>query len=118
VSGSHAKWGDVTMDPLQIGVAIIAVGVAAALIMRLRSNTPAAYGRRMRTMMARVGVGVAALNDPRTMAMRKQARRRCRRCSSNDLCERWLAGKVEGGNSFCLNAQAFRLLKGHSDLRG
>ena len=105
------------MDPIQFSVAIIVVGVAAALIMRLRSNTATAYGRRMRTMMARVGVGAAALGDPRTMAMRKQARRRCRRCSSNDLCERWLAGKVEGGNSFCPNVQAFRLLKWYSDLR-
>jgi hypothetical protein len=61
------------MDPIQFSVAIIVVAVAAALIMWLRSDTAAAPGRRMRVMMARVGVGVVALGDPRTMAMRKQA---------------------------------------------
>ncbi len=83
-----------------------------APIMWPRSNTSAASAKRMTAMMTRVGVGAAVLGDPRTLPMRKLARRRCRRCSSTDLCERWLAGKVEGGNSFCLNAQAFRLLKG------
>ena len=105
------------MDPIQFSVAIIVVGVVAALIMRPRPNTAAASAKRLMAMMTRAGVRAAALGDPRTMAMRKQARRRCRRCSSNDLCERWLAGKVEGGNSFCPNAQTIRLLKWHSDLR-
>ncbi len=86
-------------------------------IMWPRSNTTAGSAKRMTAMMTRVGVGAAALGDPRTLPMRKLARRRCRRCSSINLCERWSAGKVEGGNSFCPNAQAFRLLKWHSDLR-
>ncbi len=83
-----------------------------APIMWPRSNTTAASAKRMTAMMTRVGVGAAALGDPRTLPMRKLARHRCRRCSSIDLCERWSAGKVEGGHSFCPNAQAFRLLKG------
>ena len=32
-------------------------------------------------------------------------------CRSEDLCDGWLAGNVEGDNSFCPNARIFRVLK-------
>ena len=104
------------MGPIQISVAIIMVGVALAIIVWLRSSQEAASAKRMMGMMTRVGLdpGTATLGDPRVMATRKEARRRCMRCPREDLCDRWLAGEVEGDNAFCPNAQAFRALAGAS----
>jgi hypothetical protein len=104
------------MGPTQISSAIIMVGVAVAIIVWLQSSQAAASGRRMMGMMTRAGLdpGAATLGGPRTMAIRKEARRRCRRCPREDLCDRWLAGKVKGGNTFCPNAQTFRILTGAS----
>ena len=100
------------MDPTQISIAISMMGVAAALIVWLRSNMAAASARRMMAMMTRVGLnpGPATFGDLRTSAIRKVMLRRCKRCPREGLCERWLAGKVEGDNSFCPNAQTFRIL--------
>jgi hypothetical protein len=100
------------MGPIQITVAIIMAGVAVAIIVWILSSQESASARRMRGMMARVGLapGTAALDDPRNMAIGKEARRRCRRCPREDLCERWLAGEVAGNNSFCPNSRVFRFL--------
>lgn len=100
------------MDPTQISVAIIMVGVTAICFAWLQSNMAAASARRMMDMLKRVGLdlGTATLGEPQTIAIGKEVRRRCRRCSREALCERWLAGKVEGGNAFCPNAEAFRIL--------
>jgi len=67
------------MDPTQISVAIIMVAVAAAIIMWLQSSQAAASARRMMGMMTRVGLdpGTATLGDPRPIAIRREARRRC-----------------------------------------
>jgi hypothetical protein len=102
-----------TMGPTQITVAIIMVGLAVAIIMWIQSSLAAASARRMKSMMARVGLnpGPAMLRDLRTMATIKEARRRCRRCPREGLCERWLAGEVEGDNTFCPNAQIFDTLE-------
>ncbi len=102
------------MGPTQISVAIIMVGVAVAIIVWLQTSQAAASARRMMGMITHVGLdsGTATLVDPRTMAIRKEARRRCRRCPREDLCDRWLAGKVKGGNAFCPNGQTFRILAG------
>ncbi len=100
------------MGPTQISVAIIMPGVAVASIVWLRSSQLAASARRMMGMMTRVGLNpeTAMLGDPRTMVIIKEARRRCRRCPREGLCDRWLAGEVEGGNTFCPNAQTFDIL--------
>lgn len=100
------------MDPTQISVTIFMVGTAFAIIAWLISSQEAASARRMMGMIAHVGVdsGTVTLGDPRNMAIRKEARRRCSRCPREDLCDRWLAGKVEGSNAFCPNARTFRIL--------
>ncbi len=108
------------MGPTQISVAILMVGVAVATIVWLQSSQAAASSRRMRGMMKRIGLnpGPAMLSDPPTVAIIKEARRRCRRCPREGLCERWLAGEVEGDNTFCLNAQTFRILAATSGSTG
>lgn len=59
--------------------------------------------------------GMFTFIDPQSMAIGKEVRRRCRRCLREDLCERWLAGEVEGDNNFCPNAQTFDALKEDSE---
>ena len=98
------------MNPtlFEIGAAIIMVAVSIALIVWFSRYLAAASGRRMRNMLAHAGVDpeVARRGD----AMMRDVRSRCSKCRSEDLCDRWLAGKVEGDNSFCPNAQIFRIL--------
>jgi hypothetical protein len=88
------------------------VGVAVAIIVWLRGSEAAASGKRLTGMMMRVGLDPAAarLGDAQTRAVMKESRRRCGNCPREDLCDRWLAGDVEGDNAFCRNARTFRLL--------
>jgi hypothetical protein len=104
------------MGPTQIAAAIAMVGVTVAIIVWFQSSQAAASARRMMGMMTRVGLdpGAATIGDPRAMAIRKEVRRRCGGCPREDLCDRWLAGEVKGGNTFCPNAQAFQILAGAS----
>ena len=104
------------MSPVQISFVILMVGVAIALIVWFQSSQAAVSARRTVGMMTRVGLGpgTATLSDQRTMAIRNEARRRCKRCPREDLCDRWLAGEVKGNNTFCPNAQTFRTLAGAS----
>ncbi len=64
------------MGPTQISVAIIMVAMAVAIIVWLQSSQAAASVMRMMGMMTRVGLypWTATLDDPRTMAIRKEAR--------------------------------------------
>jgi hypothetical protein len=100
-----------TMNPTMsdITIAIVLVGVNVALFVWFRRSVAADSARRMMGMMKRLGLeaGIAATDDPRTEAILKETRRRCRRCPREDFCNWWLAGKVKGDNTFCPNAQAF-----------
>ncbi len=100
------------MGPTQIGVAIAMVGVTIAIMLWFQSSQAAASARRMMGMMTRVGLdpGTAMLGDPRSLALGKEVRRRCLSCPREDLCDRWIAGKIEGSNSFCANAPTFDIL--------
>jgi len=100
------------MDLLQIGIAVILAGAAIAVIVWLQVSAAAASAassRRTMAMMKHLGL------DPRTVTrcdrhIGKELGRRCMRCQHNALCDRWLAGEVKGGNTFCPNAEAFRIL--------
>ena len=98
------------MNPtlFEIGVALSMVAVSVALVVWFSRSVAAASDRRMMHMLTRAGVdrGVAGHGD--SEAVLQDARRRCGGCRFEDLCDRWLAGKVEGDNSFCPNAQIFR----------
>ena len=100
------------MNPtlIEIGVAIFMVAVSVALVVWISGYMAAASGRRMRRMLTCAGVApeVAMHGDAQTII--RDVRSRCRRCRSEDLCDRWLAGNVEGDNSFCPNAEIFRIL--------
>jgi hypothetical protein len=100
------------MNPtlFQIGVALLMLAVGVALIVWFSRYVAAASGRRMVRMLARAGVDPEVARRGDTEAIMRDVRSRCGRCRSEDLCDRWLAGKVEGDNDFCPNAQIFRSL--------
>ena len=101
-----------TMDPtlFDIGVALVMVAVIAALFVWFARYLGASSERRMMRMLLRAGVDpeIAARGDKQ--AIIKDIRSRCRKCPAEALCERWLAGTIEGENTFCPNAQIFSAL--------
>ena len=100
------------MNPtlFEFGVAALMVGVSVALIVWFLRDMAAASERRMMNMMTRAGGDGDVAKDGGTVAIARDVWSRCRRCRSEGLCDRWLAGSVEGDNSFCPNAQLFRTL--------
>jgi hypothetical protein len=94
----------------QIILAIFMVVVSGALVVWFWRYRSAESQRRMTQMLTRAGVPPEVLGRGDVEAIIKDVRSRCRACSSEDLCERWLAGKVEGENDFCPNAEIFRNL--------
>ncbi len=100
------------MTPTFISVATLMVAATLSGFIWLQGNLAAGSARRRMGMMTRVGLSpeAAGLGNRRTRAILTATRRRCRSCPREDLCDRWLAGEVEGGNAFCPNAQTFRSL--------
>jgi hypothetical protein len=100
------------MNPtlFEIGVAIFMVAVSVGLIVWFFRSMAAASRRRLMHMLTRAGVAPEVAKHGDTEAIIQDVRRRCLRCRSEGLCDRWLAGKVEGDHSFCPNAQIFRTL--------
>jgi hypothetical protein len=100
------------MDPtlFQIGVALLMVAVGVALVVWFSRYVVAVSGRRMISMLTRAGVDPEVARRGDTEAIMRDVQSRCVRCRSEALCDRWLAGKAEGDNSFCPNAQIFRSL--------
>lgn len=99
-----------TIFEIEIAVAMVAASVA--LVVWFDRYLAAASAGRMSRMMARIGMDPSIVTGgrPPIEALVKQMRRRCRRCPSEDLCERWVAGRAKGGHSFCPNKRAFGLL--------
>ena len=100
------------MNPtlFEIGVAIFMLAVSIALVVWFFRYTAAASGRRMIHMLTGVGVDPEVARQGDNEAIMRDVQSRCVRCRSEALCDRWLAGKVEGDDSFCPNAQIFRRL--------
>lgn len=96
------------MNPtlFEIGVAAIMLAVSVALVVWFWRDMAVASARRTRNMLVAVGVD----NIGRDTKAMQNVLKRCRRCPSEGLCERWLAGGVEGDNGFCPNAKVFRKL--------
>jgi uncharacterized protein DUF6455 len=101
-----------TMSPtlFEIGVALVMVTVIGALFVWFARYLGASSERRMVRMLTRAGVDpdIVARGDKK--AIIEDIRSRCQRCQAEDLCERWLAGKIEGENTFCPNARIFGAL--------
>ena len=101
------------MPSAQIIAAIAMVGVAIALSIVYRKYLAANSERRMQTMLKYIGLDPAIVTRGDTETIMKEARRRCRNCASEDMCERWLKREEEGDNSFCPNSKLFETLRKH-----
>ena len=101
------------MNPtlFEIGVAIFMVAVSVALIVWFLRYQAAASEGRMMHMLTGAGVDPEIARHGDTEAIIQDLRSRCGKCRFEDLCDRWLAGKVGGDNSFCPNAQIFLKLR-------
>lgn len=101
------------MNPalFELGVAIFMVAVSVALVVWFSRHAASASEERMMRMLTCAGVDSRFSGHDDTWAILQVARGRCSRCRSEDLCDRWLAGNVKGDNSFCHNAQIFRILR-------
>jgi len=91
----------------EISIAAVMLAVTAGLVAWFWNDMAAGSERRTMDMLASAGVGNIPADQE---AIMQDARRRCRRCPSEGLCERWLAGSIAGDNSFCPNVQIFRRL--------
>jgi hypothetical protein len=93
----------------EVSIAVTLVAAIVVLFVWLRANLAAATAGRMEAMMTRVGVGpgIALQDRLRNDDVLRTVRDRCVRCPSEDLCDRWIAGTVEGDNAFCRKAATF-----------
>jgi len=97
------------MSDISIAIILLLVAVAlVALFLRYKANSSE---RRMKQMLQRSGLDpdIATRGDSENII--REVRSRCRKCQSEDQCERWLAGEQEGDNVFCPNAPVFGELK-------
>lgn len=95
----------------EIGIAITLVVIAAVLVFLFLKFKAGASERRMMAMMRRAGLDPEIARHGDHEAIISAVRRQCRRCQSEDLCERWLAGEETGDNEFCPNRQIFSYLE-------
>jgi hypothetical protein len=102
-----------TMTEVWMLAASVAVVVTGALILWSYLSKAAAVAWRRKRMMARVGLDpeLAERGGPRTRLVMKGTAARCAECTSVRLCERWLAGQVEGDNVFCPNSKTFDTIR-------
>lgn len=91
----------------QVLIAIVMVGVSIASVFAYRKFLAANSERRMRAMLQSIGLDpeIASIGGIETIMT--EVRRRCRACTSEDVCERWLDGELQGDNDFCPNAKVF-----------
>ena len=99
------------MSMFQIFTAVLMVGVAIALVFRIRQYMAAQSERRMRTMLIKIGLDPTIASSGDSQTIMREVRQRCRTCSSEDACERWLTGEKGGENEFCPNREVFESMK-------
>ena len=88
-------------------VLLLATTIAIMLFLRYkRSKTE----RRRMSMLERQGLDPEIARQGDTRAIVDAVRKRCSRCQNEAVCERWLAGEIEGDNDFCPNTEIFKSL--------
>jgi len=103
-----------------IPIALAMLAVSAILIflfLRFKAN---GSEKRMTRMMKQKGLNIETtrLDAPVLKDIIHDVRARCRKCQSEDYCERWLSGEVEGENTFCPNVKVFLQLAENTRLAG
>ncbi len=95
----------------QFQIAVILMLGAVVAVLGFRKFKLIASKHRLTRMLSRVGLDPDLADQGDADAIIKEVRKRCSRCQTEDLCERWLADKAAGGNEFCPNAKVFEKLK-------
>ncbi len=98
------------MTTMQIIAAIVMVALAVSLFVAYRRHLAANSERRMRAMLVSVGLDAELADSEDIPTIMKEVRDRCRQCTAEDVCDRWLEGEVPGDNAFCPNHRVFRIL--------
>ncbi len=98
----------------QIAAAIAMVIVTGALFSAYRSYLAANSERRMLSMIDSIGLDPAIASSSDLETIMSEVRQRCRSCTSEDVCERWLTCNEKSDNDFCPNSKAFEVLEKHS----
>jgi uncharacterized protein DUF6455 len=102
----------------QTVAAIAMAGTAFALFYMYRRYLATNSERRMRAMLESVGLDPEIATNGDVQAIMKDVRQRCRSCTTEDVCERWLTGHEGGKNDFCPNSRVFEELKKYSSAAG
>ena len=97
------------MASILVVTAFVVLTLVIILFVVFQPSLSLASQRRMMGMMARYRL-IGRFGNKQLKATIKEARRRCKECKHEDLCDRWLAGEVASSNSFCPNAQTFEAL--------
>ncbi len=102
----------------EISLALMMLAAAVVLVVAYQGYLRAGTARRLTGMLRRVGLNPDLLTrkGPEAEAVVQEIWQRCRNCSVEGHCERWLAGEVTGDNAFCPNARTFAQL-GHSRIQ-
>lgn len=103
-----------SLSPTQVFAAIAMLVAAVVLVVVYRAYLARNSERRMRKMLESAGLDPALASSGEIPTIMKDVRQRCRSCSSEDVCERWLEGKEAGNNAFCPNAKVFDILNRYS----
>jgi len=98
---------------IQIFSVTAMVIVTFVLIFAYRSYLASNSERRMLSMIESIGLDPAIASNSDLETIMSEARQRCRSCTSEDVCERWLTCNEKGDNDFCPNAETFAALKNH-----
>lgn len=93
------------------GIAIILAAIAVALVAWFFRHKASSSERRMQQMMRHAGLDPETVSDSDFGTIIEEVRKRCRRCQTEGRCERWLAGKEVGDNSFCPNKEVFEEIR-------
>lgn len=95
----------------QILAAIFIVAVTVALVFAYRRYLALNSERRMRAMLQSVGLDPEIVSIGGIETIMTEVRKRCRTCTSEIVCERWLDGEIQGDNDFCPNAKVFEVFR-------
>ena len=95
----------------QLIAAIVMIAVALGLIYAFWRYLTARSEQRMMAMLECVGLDPAIAASGDAQAIMKEIRQRCRHCSAEGYCDRWLAGRETGRNDFCPNAKVWESFK-------
>lgn len=94
----------------QILAAIVLLGLGLALVIGYRAYLVRNSERRMLSMIDSLGLDSDIASVAKYGPVMGEVRQRCRHCTAEDVCERWLRGEEEGDNAFCPNARVFNTL--------